>query len=125
MQTSENIFTPTEWRLMECLWALDVCTGRQAVEYLAQHAGWSRSTTLTMLRRMTEKGAVDCREENGVNVYRARVNRDEAATRETDDFLSRVYQGSLSHLVSAMTQRQKLSQDEINELYAILAEAKQ
>ena len=123
MQNEGTILTPTEWKLMECLWALNVCTGRQAVEYLTRHAGWSRSTTLTMLRRLTEKGAVDCREENGVNVYRALATREEAAMRETDDFLGRVYQGSLTHLVSAMTQRQKLSKEEINELYAILAEA--
>ena len=39
---------------------------------------------------------------------------------ETEDFLSRVYQGSLSLMVSTMTQKQALSQEELDELYEIL-----
>ena len=125
MQQAENIFTPTEWKLMECLWDLGQCTGRQAVDYLEQSAGWSRSTTLTLLRRMTEKGAIVCADgEDGVKVYSALTSRADAARRETVDFLGRVYRGSVSRLVSAMTEKQQLSQEEIEELYAILAEAK-
>ena len=55
---SQDHLTPTEWSLMECLWENAPRTGREAVEYLAHSAGWSRSTTLTMLRRMTEKGLI-------------------------------------------------------------------
>ena len=125
MQQAESIFTPTEWKLMECLWTQGPCTGRQAVEYLEENAGWSRSTTLTMLRRMTEKGAVSCSNgEDGIKTYTALAERTEAARRETADFLGRVYQGSVSRLVSAMTEKQQLSPEEIEELYAILAEAK-
>ena len=46
--------TPTEWHLMECLWEQAPRTGREATEYMAESVGWTRSTTLTMLRRMTE-----------------------------------------------------------------------
>lgn len=118
-------FTPTEWRLMECLWQNETCTGRQAVDYMAQNAGWSRSTTLTMLRRMTEKGAIDCRTQDGVNVYRALVPRESAVQRETEEFLDRVYHGSVGLLLSAMTERQQLSQAEIDELYDILRKAEE
>lgn len=120
MQHQGNIFTPTEWKLMECLWEKGLCTGREAVEDMEKRAAWSRSTTLTMLRRMTEKGAILCREENGVNVYAANVDRADAAQRETEDFLHRVYRGSVSLMVSAMTEKQALSQADIDELYALL-----
>lgn len=120
MQHQGNIFTPTEWKLMECLWEKGLCTGREAVEDMEKRAAWSRSTTLTMLRRMTEKGAILCREEKGVNVYAANVDRADAAQWETEDFLHRVYRGSVSLMVSAMTEKQALSQEEIDELYALL-----
>lgn len=122
----EHSFTPTEWKLMECLWDGGSVTGREAVEYLQRSAGWSRSTTLTMLRRMTEKGVIDCRDgEGGVKTYAPRISREQAVQRETDDFLSRVYHGSVSNLVSAMTEKQTLSQEEIDELYAILRRAEE
>ena len=121
MQCEGTIFTPTEWKLMECLWAHGAVTGREAVEDLQRTAGWSRSTTLTLLRRMTEKGVISCTDgDGGVKLYTPLVAREDAAQRETDDFLSRVYRGSVSQLLSAMTEKQKLSKEEIDELYAIL-----
>ena len=121
----EHSFTPTEWKLMECLWEKGSVTGREAVDYLHAHAAWSRSTTLTMLRRMTEKGVIACGEENGLKVYSPLVDREAAALRETEDFLSRVYKGSLGMLMSAVTKKQELSREEIDELYAILREAEE
>ena len=122
----EHSFTPTEWKLMECLWEKGSVTGREAVDYLHDHAAWSRSTTLTMLRRVTEKGVIACTDgEDGVKTYAPLVSRAQAAQRETEDFLSRVYHGSVSNLVSAMTEKQNLTQKEIEELYAILRRAEE
>ena len=123
MDHKENLLTATEWHLMECLWEKSPRTGREATEDLEQRAGWSRSTTLTMLRRMTEKGLIDCREEGGVKVYHPLLLREDAALRTTEDFLHRVYHGSVSMLVSAITQKQELSRREIDELYDILRQA--
>ena len=123
MEHQDKILTPTEWNLMECLWDRSPRTGREAVEYLEEKMGWSRSTTLTLLRRMTEKGLIRRAEEGGVKVYSPLVLRSEAALRETDSFLSRVYRGSVSMMVSAMTEKKALSQSEIDALYAILKEA--
>ena len=120
---NDVILTPAEWHVMECLWEHTPRTGREAVEWLSANVGWSRSTTLTMLRRMTEKGMIACQEEKGLLVYSALLDRSDATQKETDSFLSRVYHGSVSMLVSAITQKQALSQKELDELYAILKEA--
>ncbi len=125
MENEEKILTPTEWHLMECLWDHSPRTGREAVEYLRKSVGWSRSTTLTMLRRLTEKGLIDCHDENGMKVYSPLIRREDAAQRETDSFLSRVYQGSVSTMMSAITRKQKLSKSEIDELYAIIRQAEE
>lgn len=119
----DDNLTPNEWYVMECLWEKGCCTGREAVEYLRTAVGWSRSTTLTMLRRMTEKGLIDCKEENSLLVYTPLLDRDAATHRETSSFLSRVYHGSISMMISALTQKESLTQKEIDELYAILKEA--
>lgn len=123
MEHRENLLTAAEWHLMECLWEKSPRTGREATEYLEQHAGWSRSTTLTMLRRMTDKGLIACSEEDGIKVYAPLLARDDAAGRTTEDFLHRVYHGSISMMMSAITKKQDLSRQEIDELYAILRQA--
>ena len=125
MEQTEKNLTPTEWHLMECLWDHSPRTGREAAEYMAASQGWSRSTTLTLLRRMTAKGFIHCFEQNGVNVYAPLIERSDAAVRETDSFLSRVYRGSVSTLLSAVTQRQSLTKQEIDELYDIIRRAEE
>ena len=75
-----------------------------------------------LTRRLTEKGAVRTEVRDGMHVYFPAVSREDAAARQTRDLLGRVYHGSLSLLVSAMTREEILSKAEIDELYAILDE---
>ena len=112
--------SPAEWSVMECLWARAPLTGRELTALMHEQCGWSRSTTLTLLSRMEAKGAVSGEAGAGKKTFRPLVRREDIAMRETEDFLGRVYQGSLSMLVSAFTRRQTLSQKEIDELHEIL-----
>lgn len=115
--------TSAEWYLMECLWENAPRTGREVVEDMAIRQNWNRSTTLTMLRRMTEKGQIACQDMDGLRTYSPLIPREEALLEETDSFLRRAYKGSVSMLVSALTRHQDLSREEIDELYEILRQA--
>ena len=123
MDQTRIALTPSEWQLMECLWEHAPRTGRELSEALEKVNGWSRSTTLTLLRRLEDKGAVGTETEGRLKTFLPLVSREEAALRETENLLSRVYQGSLSLMVSAFTKKQALSRGELEELYAILKEA--
>lgn len=114
--------TEAEWNVMECLWEKSPRTGRETIDWLKERMGWSRSTTLTLLRRMEEKGAVRSEDSENVKQFVPAISREEAAHRETEDFLQRIYQGSLGMMVSAFTKKQNLSKSEIEELYSILNE---
>lgn len=114
--------TDAEWNVMECLWESSPRTGREAAEWLEAKMGWNRSTTLTLLRRMEAKGAVASESEGGVKTFRPLIRREDAALQETEDFLSRVYQGSVNLMVSTLTKKRSLSKREIDELYALLRE---
>ena len=114
--------TEAEWQVMECLWTFAPRTGREIIDALGKTTGWSRSTTLTLLRRLEDKGAVSAVSEGGMKYYRPQVAREDAAVQETEHLLERVYQGSVSLMVSSLVKKQTLSQDEIDKLYAILRE---
>ncbi|MGN1146839.1 MAG: BlaI/MecI/CopY family transcriptional regulator [Lachnospiraceae bacterium] len=123
-ETNINL-TTAEWNVMECLWEASPKTSREIVEQLKHSTGWSKSTTMTMLNRMTEKGLIACdADSQKVRLYSPCVNRDLAVKKETENFLKRVYKGSVSLMMSAMTKEQELSDEEINELYEILKRSK-
>lgn len=122
MKDKQIGLTEAEWTVMECLWEKSPRTGRETVAWLEQKMGWTRSTTLTMLRRLEAKGAVASDTNREPKIFRPLIAREEVAVQETENLLDRAYKGSLSLLVSSLTKKQSLPQKEINELYAILKE---
>lgn len=123
MEKESVSLSDAEWKVMEELWNCKSATGRELCEQMDHRCGWNRSTTLTLLRRMEAKGAVESAQEGPVKVFRPLLRREEAALRETESFLGRVYHGSLSMMVSTLSRKQALSRKEIDELYALLREA--
>lgn len=122
MNEKNLTLTEAEWTVMECLWEKSPRTGRETVAWLDQKMGWTRSTVLTMLRRLEAKGAVAGDTEGELKTFRPLIAREDVAVRETENLLDRAYKGSLSLLVSSLTKKQSLPQNEIDELYAILRE---
>ena len=122
MNDKNITLTEAEWAVMECLWEKSPRTGRETVAWLDQKMGWTRSTVLTMLRRLEAKGAVAGDTDGELKTFRPLIAREEVAVRETENLLDRAYKGSLSLLVSSLTRKQSLPQNEIDELYAILRE---
>ena len=118
--------TDSEWNVLSCLWEQSPQTARILTQVLAKTVDWSRSTTLTVLRRMTEKGLLLCEEgADGVHVYRTELLREAVTLRETDRFLDRVFGGSISMMLSAMTAGKRLTGEEIDALYEVLRKAEE
>ena len=121
--SSKNInLTEAEWTVMECLWAEAPLSGSELTDRMEKSVGWNRSTTNTLLYRLEGKGAVSAETKGRSKYFSAVLRREDAALHETEGFLDRVYHGSMSLMVSALTKKRALSRSEINELYAMLKE---
>ena len=115
--------TNSEWYVLDCLWERSPQTVTELVPALKKKVGWAKSTTITTLRRMEDKGLVRAEVRGRAKHYSPAVERESAARQETRSFLDRVYQGSVGLMVSSMAREQALTKKEIEELYAILKEA--
>ena len=122
MQNKSISLTEAEWSVMECLWDHSPKTGREVVQWLQERTNWSRSTCLTLLRRLEFKSAVGSENNSEPKLFYPLIGRNDAAVCETKSLIDRAYHGSLSLLVSAFTKETSLSQTEIDELYSILKE---
>lgn len=116
--------SPSEWRVMECLWT-GPKTLMELVRALKDSADWAKSTVTTMVRRMEEKGLIDYETSGRAKVFRAALAREDAAAVETDSLLERAFHGSVGLLVSSLVDRSSLSKADIDELYAILDRAEE
>ena len=108
--------TNSEWYVLDCLWERSPQTVMELVAALHGRLGWAKSTTITTLRRMEDKGLVLCTVEGRGKRYSPAVQREQAVRGETRSFLDKVYRGSVGLMVSAMAQDKALSKAEIDEL---------
>ena len=112
-----------EWKLMKALWAGKACTLAQLVSALEKDTGWSRATIFMMLKRLIAKGAVTMDSSGKFQTYSAAIAYADVEPEETESFLSKVYGGSVGMMVSSLVGRGALSEQEIQELKAILDSA--
>ena len=112
-----------EWKIMKCLWHEAPQTITQLVAALKAKTAWSKHTVISMLSRMEAKGAVYHKEGERAKQFYPALHREDVATAEAENFLSKVYDGSLGLMVNAMVREKALSKEEIQELYEILKKA--
>ena len=115
--------TDSEWYVLDCLWQQSPQTAMELVEALSRRVGWAKSTTLTTLRRMEEKGLLAGETVGRSRCFTPLVDREAVLIRETSGFLDRVYRGSVGLMVSTMARRQALTEEDLEVLRAILAQA--
>ena len=115
--------TTSEWNVLDCLWEKSPQTVMELVAALREKVGWAKSTTITTLRRMEEKGLIRQETAGKGKRYFPAVEQEAAVVSETRNFLDRVYRGSVGLMMNTMAQRQELTQEDLRQLRAILAQA--
>lgn len=115
--------TNSEWYVMNCLWEESPRTLMQLVPLLNDRVGWSKSTSATMVRRMSEKNLIGYKENGKTKYFFPKVNKEDVVVQETRDFLQRIYDGSIGMMMSALVRQNDLSREDIHELQEILKEA--
>lgn len=123
MKSSVSL-SAAEWRVMERLWERSPQTLTELVRDLSPAAGWSKSTIVTMVSRLEAKGAVTYTEGSRARQYVPAIPRERAALEETESLLRRVYRGSVGMMVNTLADGRGLTDQDIEELSAVLEKAR-
>lgn len=113
----------SEWEIMNILWESSDMTITQIVARLNEKKFWDKHTVITLLNRMEKKGAVAYRRNGRAKEYYSIISQNDTVMRETEQFLNRVFAGSLSLMVNSFLSNEKIKKEELDELYEMLKEA--
>ena len=116
--------SPSEWQVMERLWDRSPQSLTELAKALGADVGWSKSTVITLVGRLEQKGAVTYTVEGRTRQYVPAVDRQAAAMEETASLLRRVYRGSVGMLLHTLADSRALTDQDLRELEAILDQAK-
>jgi predicted transcriptional regulator len=115
--------TPTarELGILKVLWDRGASSVRDVHAALAQNEDLAYNTVQTMLRIMETKDLVEHRVDGRTFVYSPKFSRDESTVR----FLDRVFNGVASQLVLSLLRTERISNEELEHMHAMIAEARQ
>ena len=114
--------TEAEWKIMECLWDHAPQTMGEITATLESATGWTRQTVITLLKRMTEKGAVSMDDSGRAKKYNPLITREEASAEETHKLLDHVFRGKASLLVNQLVDSGDLSAEDLQEILKTMCE---
>ena len=118
MKKEINI-SDSEWTVMEYLWDNPMVTITEIRKALSS-TGWSDSTIKTLVRRLVSKNAVAINDEAATFRYYPLLTQQECRLKETKSFINRVYDGSVSMLVTNLAADSNLTDKETEELLALI-----
>lgn len=111
-----------EYQVMKIVWASAPISTNEVVEKLEKVTSWKPKTIQTLLSRLVKKGVLRYEKDSRVFVYTPAVNETEYLDRESESFLDRFYDGTLSSMVINYVEQDKLSEDDLQRLRQILEE---
>ena len=114
--------TEAEWKIMECLWDHAPQTMGEITATLEPATGWTRQTVITLLKRMTEKGAVSMDDSGRAKKYTPLITREEASAEETHKLLDHVFKGKASLLVNQLVDSGNLTEEDLKEILKAMHE---
>lgn len=102
----------SEYRFCLILWENEPINSTKLVGLCKERLGWSKTTTYTVIKRLSERGVV--KNENAT--VTALVSKEEAQASEIDELVEKKFEGSLPQFIAAFTKAKELSEEEIAEI---------
>lgn len=105
-----------EYRFCLIMWEHEPVASLELVKLCQERLGWKRTTTYTVIKRLSERGVLKL--ENGI--VTSRISREDAEQAEIETFVESKFGGSLPAFVAAFTRRQKLSEQDLDEVQRMI-----
>ncbi len=106
----------SEYRFCLILWEHEPISSRELSELCKEKLGWSKTTTYTVIKRLSDRGVV----KNENTVVTSLVSKEQAQKAEVDEMLESKFEGSLPAFIAAFSKKKKLTDKEIEEIISII-----
>ena len=106
----------SEYRFCLILWENEPVNSTKLVELCREHLGWSKATTYTVIRRLSERGVV--KNENAT--VTALVSKEQAQQARLTEMVEETFEGSMPAFIAAFSKSKRLSKGEVEQLRQLI-----
>lgn len=106
----------SEYRFCLLLWEYEPINSTQLAALCKERLGWSKATTYTVLRRLSERGVL--KNENAV--VTSLVSKQEVQRARVSQMVDETFEGSMPAFIAAFSNSKRLSKNEVDQLRALI-----
>jgi len=106
----------SEYRFCLILWEHEPVTASELVKLCQEQLGWKRTTTYTVIKRLSERGVL----KNEEGTVTSLISKEEAQASEIEELVEKKFEGSLPAFVAAFTKHQNMSGEELDEVQRMI-----
>ena len=107
-----------EIKLMEIIWQKEPVSAKEVSLTAEKEIGWNKNTTYTVIKKLIDKGYIKRSEPNFICT--SLIKKSDAQKSEAAELVEKLFAGSKKALFSALLEDEKLSDNEIEELRALI-----
>jgi predicted transcriptional regulator len=114
-----------EFDIMQIIWSHPTpISSIQVATLSAPEKNWKPQTVLTLLTRLTNRGFLSSEKQGKERLYMPIISKEEYLNRETNIFMQRFHQNSLTGMMNALYAEKNLKEEDIEALETWLHERK-
>ena len=106
----------SEYRFCLLLWENEPVNSTKLVALCKDNLGWSKATTYTVIRRLSERGVI----KNENTIVSSLISKEEAQSARLEEMLEETFEGSMPAFIAAFSKSKKLSKTEVDQLQAFI-----
>ena len=111
----------SEYRFCLILWEHEPVNSTKLVELCRKQLDWSKATTYTVIRRLSERGVL--KNENAT--VTSLVSKEQAQEAELDALVEKTFEGSLPAFIAAFCRSKRLNPEEVRQLQQLIDDHKE
>lgn len=112
----EHVLGVMEGRFADLIWEHAPISTGELVKLCQEQFDWKRTTTYTMLKRLCQRGLFE--NENGTVIVL--MNKENFQGKQSEQFVSETFGGSLPAFIAAFTKGKSLSDEEADEIQRLI-----
>ena len=106
----------SEYRFCLILWDNEPINSTRLVELCKEQLGWSKATTYTVIRRLSERGVL----KNENTIVTTLISKEEAQKARLEEMMEETFEGSMPAFIAAFSRSRKLNKKEVDQLRALI-----
>ena len=106
----------SEYRFCLILWDNEPVSSGKLVEFCKEGLGWSKATTYTVIRRLSERGVL----KNENTIVSSLISKEEAQKSRLEEMVEETFEGSMPAFIAAFSKSKKLTRQEVDQLKALI-----